>query len=250
MRSRDWPDVETELRQVIELRKELLAEFPDDRGSLRELGLSTANLGVTMASLKRPEEAKALYREALPLWMPLVEQSSPSPRDVSAFAMTHYYLASLLRKDGAIDEARQHYALAVAHELKVVQAVPTSAKHAGYLYEAYHGLGDMALLQKDHAAAADSANKLAELRRDNPADAELAARFFGRCVKLAEQDMALAETDRQALATSYADRAMGHLHEAVRRGYDKVASLKSLTALDPLRERPDFQQLVQELESR
>jgi tetratricopeptide (TPR) repeat protein len=191
-----------------------------------------------------------LYREALPLWLPLVEQSSPSPRDLSGLATTHHYLAALLRKDGAIEEARQHYALAVEHELKVLQAVPNSAKHAGSLFELYHGLGDMALLRKDHAGAAEAADKLAQVRPDNAADAELAARFFGRCVRLAEKDLQLSETERVNLAQSYADRAMEHLRETVRRGYGKVASLKSLAALDPLRDRPDFQQLVQELEAR
>jgi hypothetical protein len=114
------------------------------------------------------------------------------------------------------------------------------------LREHYHGVGDTALLQKDHAGAAEAADKLAQVRPDNASDSELAARFFGRCVSLAENDAGLSPAERESLAQRYADRAMEHLHEAVRRGHTKVASFKRLEALKPLRGRADFQQLVAE----
>jgi hypothetical protein len=106
------------------------------------------------------------------------------------------------------------------------------------------------VVQKDHTALAHVAGKLAQIRPDVAADSELAARFFGRCKTLAEQDAAVSDDQRQTLAESYADQAMEHLQEAVHRGFKNVAALKTAAELAPLRDRSDFQQLIKELESR
>jgi hypothetical protein len=47
----------------------------------------------------------------------------------------------------------------------------------------------------------------------------------------------------------YADRAMTLLREAVAKGFQDVERMKNDTALDPLRNREDFQKLVAELEA-
>jgi hypothetical protein len=62
--------------------------------------------------------------------------------------------------------------------------------------------------------------------------------------------MELSEDERVALAQIYADRAMEHLREAVRRGFNNGAVIKSREALQPLLDRSDFQELVRELEAR
>jgi hypothetical protein len=77
-----------------------------------------------------------------------------------------------------------------------------------------------------------------------------AALYLGRCVVLADRDAKIREADRQALVQSYGDEAMVYLHEAVRRGFKDLKQLKTHAILAPLRERADFQQLVQELENR
>jgi hypothetical protein len=61
---------------------------------------------------------------------------------------------------------------------------------------------------------------------------------------LAKQDSQLSSEQSAALAQSYADQAMQHLHDAVRRGLTDVKQLKNLAALAPLRARPDFEELV------
>jgi len=243
-------EAESELVQSINLRKRLVAEFPDDVELLRPFALAQSYLGLVLDRLKRRPEAKAVYREALKSWLPLLEELPADTGCLTGTAQTFSSLAGLLKRDGEIEEARQLYALAAEHQLKAHQAVPTNSTYALYLRQDYHGLGDVALLLKDHATAAEAGGKLALVRPDVADDAQLAARILGRCVQLAELDMRLSEGERVALKQAYADQAMEHLREAVRRGYDKVALLKSLAALDPLRARPDFQQLVQELEGR
>lgn len=249
-RSKRYSEAEGELAKANELHQELLAQFSADSDLLYGLALGHGNLGVVFYRLKRLDEAKAQDRAAISLYCQLIERSPDNLRYHSGAATTYRNLAAALRKDGETDEARQRYNEAAAHRVKILQAAPTNAKHAEYLRGDYHGVGDMALLQKDHAAAADAADKLAQVWPDNAADAELAARFFGRCVELAQNDMRLSELERIELAQSYADRSMEYLREAVRRGFNNAAAIKTRAALAPLRQRADFQQLVAELEAK
>jgi tetratricopeptide (TPR) repeat protein len=203
-----------------------------------------------VARLKRPAEAKALNRQAIPLYERLIELAPTYPRYLSNAAVNLNNLASLLRKESEFGEARELYSQAVSYLLKAIQAAPGNARYLQLLQQGYHGEADMALAQKDHAGVAEIAPKLARVRPDNATDAELAARFFGRCVVLAENDEALSEPQRRELARSYADRAMDNLREAVRRGYTNVDALNKSASFAPLRDRDEFQQLVRELDAR
>jgi hypothetical protein len=50
-------------------------------------------------------------------------------------------------------------------------------------------------------------------------------------------------------AEQYARRAMALLLQAVQKGYNNVAHMKKDTDLDSLRQRPDFRQLLRNLEA-
>jgi serine/threonine protein kinase len=245
-----FAEAEPEFVQSIALYKELAAEYPDDHGVLKWLAVAQKNLGALLLAMKRPAEAREVHRETMELRIRLLEEFPDDPGYLRGSAATMNHLADSLRNDGEIDEARRLYAEAVELELKAQSLEPfyaTYTESLKALRDHYHDLASTALLQKDHAAAADAADKMCKVRPDNAADAQSAARLVGRCVALAEQDLQLSEDDRRALAQSYADESMRHLHEAVRRGYKNDAALRTLTDLAPLRKRADFQQLIQEL---
>jgi tetratricopeptide (TPR) repeat protein/predicted Ser/Thr protein kinase len=248
-RARRSVEAEPELVKAVELREELVATNPGDRDLQYGLAVGHGNLGVVLTHLKRPKPAKIQYREAIPYYDQLVKCSPASVNFQRNAGINHYNLADLFRKDGEIDEARRHFAAAAEHQRKALRLAPTSVTIARFLQQDYHALGDMCLLQKDHVAAAAAAARLALVRPDNSTDSELAARFFGRCLTLAELDPQLSPVDRAALAQAYADQALEHLREAVRRGYSDAAVLKSRSALAVLHSRPDFRQLLAELES-
>jgi tetratricopeptide (TPR) repeat protein len=249
-RAKRFSEAEPEFVQACAVFQQLTEEFHDDLGSLKWLAISQKNLGALLEAMKRPAEAAAVHRQTLELRMQLLAKFPEDPGYLSGVSITLAMLAHLKGKEGKTDEARQLYTRAVAYQLKAHQAMPTDAAFSDPLQRCYHGLADMTLLQRDHVGAAEAAGRLALVRPKNAADAHLAAKIFGRCVRLAEQDRKLAEAERETLAQSYADRAMEHLREAVRRGYDKATSITGAVALAPLRNRPDFQQLVMELESR
>jgi hypothetical protein len=75
----------------------------------------------------------------------------------------------------------------------------------------------------------------------------IACVFSGSSVAAAK-DGKLTPADRTRLKAQYADRAMESLHQAVAKGFQNAAALKSDPDLAPLRSREDFQKLVQEVD--
>ena len=234
----------------IELRKKLQAEFPQDEELLHAIAGAQNDWGLALYRMKRRTEAIAAYREALESWSRLVERFPDDAPYLNGTAKTLRMLGGFMRTDGKIDEAGELYAQAALHQHTAHQAVPANSSYLDELRNDYHSLGDVALLRKDHKVAADAAGKLGLVRPHVADDALLAARILGRCDQLVANDLKLSEPERLTLRQSYAEQAMQHLHEAVRRGYANAAALKTFTALAPLRERADFQLLVSSLESR
>jgi hypothetical protein len=71
-----------------------------------------------------------------------------------------------------------------------------------------------------------------------------------RCVALAEKAPALGEKERRGLAREYGGKAVEALREAIRRGYNDIRSLQQDRTFEALRGRPDFLQLLAELEKK
>jgi hypothetical protein len=102
------------------------------------------------------------------------------------------------------------------------------------------------LLEKDDAVRTAEAHR--DLGWDPPADAYDAAGSLSGCIPIAVRHQELDDQERQELARFYSDAAMKLLRAAVSKGYRDVAHVKKDSALDPLRQRDDFQKLVAELE--
>ena len=100
--------------------------------------------------------------------------------------------------------------------------MPGNPTYGGLLRDHYKGLADSHIRLKDHAKAAEVADRLAKGRPDVADDAYRAARVLGRCVALAEHDPALSATRSTKLAQTYADQAVGYLREAVQHGFSSV----------------------------
>jgi tetratricopeptide (TPR) repeat protein len=102
----------------------------------------------------------------------------------------------------------------------------------------------------EHGWLAQNAKDLAWWGYDPPNDTYDAACYLCHCAVLVSKDLKLAETQREELAKSYADRAMAMLGQAVERGYRDAARMKKDPALEPLRGRQEYQKLLAELEGK
>jgi hypothetical protein len=112
------------------------------------------------------------------------------------------------------------------------------------------GLAGTFLGDKQHAGGAEAAGKFAEAAAaaGEPEEVLAAAAMLAHCVALAEKDARLPDAARAELARSYAERSLTTLRLAVKHGYRDSARLRTEKAFVPVRARPDFQQLLAELE--
>jgi hypothetical protein len=102
----------------------------------------------------------------------------------------------------------------------------------------------------DEAAALRSAATLRDLGWDPAADAYDAACALAQCIPVVERDHPVDYQRRQQQAKVYADRALAMLRLAAARGFADLGRLRKDNDLDPLRQRPEFQQLLAELEAK
>jgi serine/threonine protein kinase len=239
-----FSEAESEFQSAIEWRNKLTAMSPGDTENHRLLALDYDDLAQVLEKLRRRPEAYAAHRTALALWQDQRLNSTTNPAHLAEAGRGIANFATLLQKAGEYDESRKIYLQAAEIQSQAIKAAPANLSYPVALWNTYFQLASLGRQLKDHAATADIARTLADVRPTNSEDAVWAARYFGRCVVMAQQDLKLTESEREDLAHSYADRAMEFLHEAVRRGYQDTANLPKLDALAPLFDRPDFQKLV------
>jgi serine/threonine-protein kinase len=101
-----------------------------------------------------------------------------------------------------------------------------------------------------HARTSDELEAIARLEGLSSVNLYNIACVFSGCSERAENDRKLSPTDRARLKEQYAGRAMDFLRQALARGFQDAALLKTDKDLVPLRSRGDFRRLVQELEQK
>src|SRR5262249_11502278 len=154
------------------------------------------------------------------------------------------------RGEGKPAEARRLLEEAVRHQEAAVKGDPKRRGFRAILRDHYAALAATLAGLGEHAEAARVAE---ELPRAAPGDRTAlfdAACALALCTPVAEKDAQLPPEKRKDLARSYADRAMESLRQAVESGFNNVRQLRQDPALEPLRSRRDFQELVKGLEAK
>jgi tetratricopeptide (TPR) repeat protein len=237
-------------RSAIRHYKQLTTDYPTTLEYRLELAWSHNNLGALLVDLGKRVEAEAAYRAALKLQEELAAQHPAIPQCHNDLAGTLVNLANLLRQQQHYTQARELLEQAEPYHqaaLKTNPSHPTYRRfyrnNRGILAEIQTGLGE-------HAAAARTAEQLASFGVEPATDAYNAACVLALCVPLAEKDIKLPEAERPKQAHTYGDRAMALLRQAIAKGYQDAAYMKQDADLKPLHARPEFQQLLKELEAK
>jgi tetratricopeptide (TPR) repeat protein len=215
-----------------------------------ELARSHNNLGILLKDLGKRDEAEREYHAALKEQKRLAAEHPSAPDFQNELAATLGNMAILRNAVNDWDAARELLEQARPHHEAALKA---NAQHVTYRLFYRNNLKTLStslLGLGDHAAAADTARKLAELVFEPIGDHYDAACFLSRSVPLAEKDPKLSEARRKELVKSYADQAMNLLRQAVAKGYKDAAHMKKDTDLDPICNREDFKRLIGELESK
>ena len=204
-------------------------------------GILLLGSGEPIESLNELEQAKAIYQK-------LADENPGLPYYQNSLASGHTNVADAFRVLKRFGEARQGYEKAIAIRERLVKANPAVTMYRSHLAYSVRRLGLTRL------AGGDAAGSVAEARRAIALYEGLPSPTPEAWYELACCHAALATASGREPAgisagqgEAEADKAMTLLHKAVGQGYRNAGAMARESALDPLRDRPDFRLLILDL---
>ncbi len=235
-------------RRALAIRQKLADDEPAGPQSQIDLATSLNAIGNLLALTGHPAEAVEPHRRALAIRQKLAEAIRRSFQEKNNLADSHANLADALRGLGRIDEALDGYRQAIAILEPMAKSSPAMPAYRSDLASTVRRLG----LARD--AAGDLAGALADARQALALFEGLPSRSDVEWYEMACVRSALAAlAGRGAPGTSAVEaepeaaRAMDLLRKAVAEGYRNTAAIRTESALEPLRSRPEFRLLMDDL---
>jgi serine/threonine protein kinase/tetratricopeptide (TPR) repeat protein len=218
-------------RQALEHYEALVSNFPELASSRRGLAGSSVNFGHFLRDQGKGDASLVWYSKAIALLEPVVSQDSRRASERRYLRNAHWGRALALDEQGRHTDAMKDWDRALA--LNQVPVAEPMIRGDRALCLAHTG---------DHQTAFAEANAVATLKR---VTAETLFDVARACAVAATQ----ARPDAK-LQHEYAARAVELLRQAVATGFKDAARLKTDRDLKDLRDRPDFNILVAELEGK
>jgi serine/threonine protein kinase len=201
--------------------------------------------------VSRGELAKAEpeYRGSLAILTTLYRDYPGRPGIPNELAGVMIDLARMLRQQKQWEEARHWLEKAEPYHQVALATEPGNTAYRLFFRNNRQVLADCLVELGDHAAAERAIEQWIQFAVDPKNDNYHAATCLARCVAIVERNDKTTTEERQELATKYGASAVKLLRQAVAVGFEDVQALKQNPALDPLRDRPDFQQMLAEREA-
>jgi serine/threonine-protein kinase len=274
-------EAEKEYRSALALQKKLVEQIPAVPAYREQLAGSHNNLGNLLRDLGRHEEAEKEHRSALALWEKLTEQFPALPAYAVGLGAGYGSIGNLVRGRGQPEAALSWYDKSIAS----LQAVLTKGWHPAtardFLRNAYWNRASALTQLNRYAEAIRDWDRAIELDEGSMRDAIRMGRAsclaqFGEHARAGAEANALTEgkdvpgptlyyaacvfalaaasvKDDAKLSEQYAGRAVALLRQAQKAGYFKqpanIAHMKKDNDLRALRSRPDYRDLLKELET-
>jgi eukaryotic-like serine/threonine-protein kinase len=216
----------------------------------RNLANAQVSIGLLLKESGNPEQARASLQAARATMQGLVDTNPKSLEFKIGLANAHLEIGDVLRLAGEAAEARASYDKAIAIIESVGASQPNFADHL-QIYRVF-GLKGLGATQQSVGQAAEAVaswrRAIATDERTRTTSDETLYTLAGCHARLGgiagTPGSGLSETQRAAAL----DTAMVVLRRAVTGGYRNVMWMKRDPDLDPLRGRPDFQQLMMDVE--
>ena len=215
----------------------------------RDLADSLLRIGWQLAQAGKTDEAIGYYTREEAIRQKLAEASSATPEDRDSLANCQTNMADVLRRSGRLDEALAACERALAVREPLVEAHPEVRDYRAGLGETYLRLGQVRCDMENLAGAAAAWKRaLRELRREQVPRSERQTFFLACChAGLAGLAGRPGSGVSAAEGADQAEKAMAVLRQAVTMGYRNPDAYRTESALDPLRNRPDFRVLMMDL---
>ncbi|HEV3121625.1 MAG TPA: serine/threonine-protein kinase, partial [Isosphaeraceae bacterium] len=241
---------ESSLNESVKIYEKLAENFPrrpdyPKRLSDAELSLS-ALLGGGKKSLAAAEKWCDRSQQTL---MGLVASYDMVPEYQNALALTLEYMSQIRYNQKDLPKARKLIEQAIEHQRLAFQDSGRNRIYRQHLLQEYDILSGHLRDQRDHEGAVRVAGDVVQILRDDGVAHERAARFMALAAELVEQDTEIPAPEKDKRSKQYADRALEHLQQAYRYGFQNSELLKK-PFYRKLRDREDFKAIEKQIESR
>ncbi len=238
-------EAEPEYRAAATIYHELSDRNPAVTQFRHYLAYSRDHLGVLLTVLGRPSEAEAESRQALALYQELADRNPKVPDYGDGVGGAFTNLGDVMRAAGRMTEARDAYDRAVAVRERLVKEYPTTPVRLSNLAASLRRRGQVRRDLGDPAGAA------VDVRRALGLSDRLPSRSRQEWYETACCHATLAglagPRDSAGQAAPEADAAIALLHRAVAMGFRNADAIRTESALDPLRGRPEFRLILLDL---
>jgi thiol-disulfide isomerase/thioredoxin len=242
-----FEDARARYEEAIRLRERLAGDFPKNPVHRYRTASYRFHLANQLDGMNKPREAEPLYRRALEEQERLVAEF---PRDENYRDDRNQTLVSLavLLEPTNPDEALRLQERVAVDERRAARADYRSA--GAKAVDANYSLAEMLVRRGRHAELARLAAEVGKEFSDNYEFTYHAACFVTRAVKAVADDQALPEAERARLTEAYGKQALDLLRKSIQLGWKDRGHIFLDGDLDPLRRRPDFQELLADLDKR
>jgi thiol-disulfide isomerase/thioredoxin len=252
LRKQRQADARASLRQASEIADRLAADAPTQAAYRQFAVLIRFEQGNLAEETRQPEEAKKAYAGALARQEKLIA-------DFPRIAPAHHLLGQIADSlASSLDGEAPAESLRLRRRaLDAQREAWRLARHVGAFADelrvAYNELGVALRKQGRHADLADLAGRLSQDAPEPKIDTYNAGCFMANAAEVAAKAPLPSEEARK-LAAGYAVQAVGLLNKAVQAGYAAARGEREHmdrdTDLDPLRERPDYKELIARIDQR
>jgi serine/threonine-protein kinase len=216
-----------------------------------QLGHACNNLANVWRLRKDPAESVKFHEKAMAIRTKLVSQFPKVPGYRNELASTHNNLGDLMLSRNKPDEARQGYTEAIGIREALVEENPKVPIYRQHLAASMKRLAQLELVGGEVTQAVEHCKRVQVLIESLPVRGfeptiDLAGCQAMLSVLAGKTGSGLREEDGKKAA----NLAMELLQQAVGKGYRNRDSLVTDRCLDPLRDRPDFQDLMKSLEAK
>jgi serine/threonine-protein kinase len=243
-------EAESAYADAVAIQKQLAADFPTWSKFREDLARSDNYLGLLLRDTGRLKEAESALADALAIQKQLAADFPKIPDYRNNVAGTLVNLANLARRRLDFSAAHQRLDEAVPYHQAALQANPLNPIYRQFFRNNLLAQTSVCAAEGDLAGSFAAAKKRCDLGWDPPDDAYDAACALAVCIPIAATKDQLDETKRQDAIQFFGDKAMAMLHDAVTKGYKDIDLLRKDDDLKALRQRRDYQKLVQELEAK
>jgi hypothetical protein len=229
------------LRQLVIVRGQLNMKNWPVAGSHADFARATFQLG---RAIHRSVEGRSCYVIAKMRWQFLIDWAQDRGEAVVGLAEATAYLADAYYREDLYELATAEASDALKQLWPLFESDRNNQRYRELLGRSLAVRWWVALEQKKNALALKSIRTWAQITSGDGRSNRIAATAAAQCAAALKYDFALSETDRQELSRSAADLAVQFLDRAVTRGFKDVSDLEQAPELGLLRERDDFQKVL------